>query len=357
MTLYRRGKIWWSEYEISGNVHRRSTGQTSKLEALRIEQQLISGRYDVKTLSRLHNMRIGEAFNRYIETVLMQKPRNPDGSLRKPTWHGILYLHRIEMHFGRRTPLAYLCRPGVVADYNQLLLRSMKPLSANKYLGHIKTVLNRAYDWGVLDYRPDIKLNRTRWSRSRFLSSTEERRLVSVCPDRIRALVEFILDTGARKEEALSLKWGQVTLRRKPRGMVTFIDTKNGDPRSVPLPKRSQTNLRRMARDRRSDQDLVFRYRASRNIYKNDGSGLFARKGKLAPIATFQKSWETARARAGVPDCRLHDLRHTYASRLVSAGVPIIHVARLLGHKSLAMTMRYTHLAPLELDRAISVLD
>src|SRR5262249_42886020 len=113
----------------------------------------------------------------------------------------------------------------------------------------------------------------------------------------------------------------------------------------------------RMARDRRSDQDLVFRYRASRNIYKTDGSGLFARKGQLAPIATFQKSWETARVRAGVPDCRLHDLRHTYASRLVSGGVPIIHVARLLGHKSIAMTMRYSHLAPLELDRAISVLD
>jgi len=147
MTLFRRGKVWWSEYQISGKVQRRSTGQTSRLEALRIEQQLISDRYDVKTLSRLHNMRIGEALNRYIETVLMQKPRNPDGSLRRPTKHAIQYLGRIERHFGRRTPLAYLCRPGVVADYNQVLLRSMKPLSANKYLGHIRTVLNRAYDY------------------------------------------------------------------------------------------------------------------------------------------------------------------------------------------------------------------
>jgi integrase len=357
MTLYRRKRIWWSEFEVAGQVHQRSTGETSKIKALRIEQRLISDRYDVKTLSRLYDMKLGEAINRYLETVLLKKPRNPDSSLRPSTKIIVNYLRLIEKHFGRKTPLAYLCRPGVIAEYNQTLLLSVKPISANKYLTYLRAVLNRAYDWGALEYRPPVKLNSVRWSRSRFLSSMEERRLVAVCPERIRALVEFILDTGARKEEALTLRWGQVTLRRKPRAVVTFVDTKNGDSRVVPLPKRSARNLRHLARSRRSERDIVFRYPASRDLYHNNGDGLYARKGQLVPISTMQKTWESARAKAGLSDCRLHDLRHTYASRLVRAGVPIFYVARLLGHKTIGMTMRYSHLAPLDLDRAVSVLD
>jgi integrase len=302
-------------------------------------------------------MRLGEAMNRYLETVLLKKPRKPDGSLRKSVKIIVNYLRRIEQHFGRKTPLAYLCRPGVIADYNHTLLRSMKPISANKYLTFLRAVMNRAYDWGALEYRPRIKLNPVRWAKNRYLSPAEEKRLVQACPPRIRPLVEFMLDTGARKEEVLSLTWNQVSLRRKPRSVVMFVDTKNGDSRVVPLPKRTARNLAMLARTRPKGRDLVFRHPATRDIYKNDGTGLYARKGQLVPISALQTTWEKARARAGLPDCRLHDLRHTYASRLVRSGAPIFYVARLLGHKTIGMTMRYSHLAPLDLDRVVSVLD
>jgi integrase len=233
----------------------------------------------------------------------------------------------------------------------------MKPISANKYLTWIRALLNRAYDWGALDYRPKIPLNRVRWARNRFLSDEEERRVLRHCPERIRTLIEFYLDTGARKDEALRLTWGEVDLTRKPRPVVYFIDTKNGEARAVPLPKRSADNLRKMKDFQGGRSGKVFVYPAVRTIYRNDGSGIIAREGELAPIASFQKSWEIARSKAGVPDCRLHDLRHTYASRLVRKGVPILHVARLLGHRTIGMTMRYSHLTPVDLDQAVSLLD
>ena len=81
------------------------------------------------------------------------------------------------------------------------------------------------------------------------------------------------------------------------------------------------------------------------------------RGGKLVPIGDFKKSWARVLAQAGISDLHVHDLRHTFASRLVMRGVPLLDVSKLLGHATLTMTMRYAHLAPEAYDRAIGVLD
>jgi integrase len=71
----------------------------------------------------------------------------------------------------------------------------------------------------------------------------------------------------------------------------------------------------------------------------------------------MQNGYESACARAGIKDFRVHDLRHTFASWLVSAGVPLAEVRDLLGHSTIEMTERYAHLAPDNHVRAVSVLD
>lgn len=75
------------------------------------------------------------------------------------------------------------------------------------------------------------------------------------------------------------------------------------------------------------------------------------------PVGDFKKSWARVLAQAEIADLHVHDLRHTFASRLVMGRVQLLEVSKLLGHASLKMTLRYAHLAPEAFDRAIAVLD
>ncbi len=92
-----------------------------------------------------------------------------------------------------------------------------------------------------------------------------------------------------------------------------------------------------------------------RDLGPKDSGPVFTFHGK--PIKSIKRSFGTACQKAGIEDFRFHDLRHTFASRLVQAGVPLYEVMNLTGHKSLEMVQRYAHLAPDFQARAISALD
>jgi site-specific recombinase XerD len=83
---------------------------------------------------------------------------------------------------------------------------------------------------------------------------------------------------------------------------------------------------------------------------------VFASSEKLTPLAYIRKAWTGVLEAALVKAFRFHDLRHTFASNLVMAGVDLNTVRELLGHKSIAMTLRYAHLAPQHKAAAVEVL-
>ncbi|NEL74389.1 MAG: site-specific integrase, partial [Xanthomonas perforans] len=156
--------------------------------------------------------------------------------------------------------------------------------------------------------------------RERFLSEPERLALLAACDASdcaaLAPLVRLALATGARRGELLGLQWEHVDLDRRT---ARFIDTKNGENRTVPLATGVTQMLQAMART----------------------------TGPIFPITgpMLDKPWRAACVSAGLGDFRFHDLRHSAASYLAMSGASLMDIAAILGHKTLAMVKRYSHLS------------
>lgn len=159
----------------------------------------------------------------------------------------------------------------------------------------------------------------------RWITYPEADRLLEECAEHMRPIVTFLLFTGARLGEAMALQWREVDLANR---RVAFLDTKNGTSRGAPLHSRVVAALANLTRR----EGPVFR-RPDGHAYEGTGS----------PIRT---GFKAACRRAGIKGFRVHDCRHTFASWYVMAGGDLRSLAELLGHKSLQLVMRYSHLAP-----------
>jgi integrase len=124
--------------------------------------------------------------------------------------------------------------------------------------------------------------------------------------------------------ELLSLTWPQVDIGRS---LMTFYETKNGEPRSIPLTGPAVDVIRAHAKVVRFDTQLVFP--------RGDGR---------RPV-DVRYAWYQALRQAGIEDFRFHDLRHSTASYLAMQGASPVEIADVLGHKTLAMVPRYAHLS------------
>ncbi len=165
--------------------------------------------------------------------------------------------------------------------------------------------------------------------RVRFLSDDERTKLLAACrrhPDLYLAVV-VALTTGARQMEVMSLRWGQIDFARQ---VITLHDTKNGERRALPLVGEAFTLLQTRAKVRTLKDDRVFPPTA---------------KAKKADYLDLRAPWEAALKSAGITDFHWHDLRHTAASYLAMSGVSLVEIAKVLGHRTLAMVARYSHLS------------
>jgi integrase len=149
--------------------------------------------------------------------------------------------------------------------------------------------------------------------------------------------VLLALSTGARQSEVMELRWKQIDLKAKT---ALLVDTKNGERRTLPIVGEAFSLLTERSKVRRIDDDRLF------------PAG--ARSKNEHAVADLRAPWEAALKVARINDFHWHDLRHTCASYMAMSGVSQVEMAKLLGHKTLAMTMRYAHLSP---QRTIEVAD
>jgi integrase len=241
------------------------------------------------------------------------------------------YLDRVLEHFGT-TPLARIDQDAIERGARKVYPNVSAATQNRQFFTPTVAVLKHAARRGkcampVIE-RPDEGIR----PPPRWLKHDEAERLIAACAPHLRPLVIFLVYTGARLGEALWLDWRNVDLDRSH---ATFIKTKNGAPRGVPLNARVVAALATLPHR----EAEVFRTHAgqpyARPQPKGDDSG-----GAGTCIKT---AFATACRRAGIEDCHPHTCRHTFATWHYQEHRDLNALMDIGGWKSIKMVMRYAH--------------
>ncbi len=201
--------------------------------------------------------------------------------------------------------------------------------TVNRYMSTLSTVLSVAVkQYGWLDENPMLKVVKKREPRGRvrYLNDRQIPKLLTECLKESKELhlcVLIALSTGARYSEILNLSWDNVDLENR---QFHFLDTKNGEDRGAKITSNVYNEL--------------LEFQKVRNIKSNM---LFATKDGRKTLY-LRGQFERAVKKAKIEDFHFHDLRHTAASFLAKNGASLLEIATILGHKTLAMVQRYSHL-------------
>ena len=252
--------------------------------------------------------------------------------------------------------------PWVIDKWRAQRLREKRAATTvNRDIVALKSALGKAVEWSLIARHPlaSVKpLKTDARGKVRYLSKDEEERLRKALVDRemklragresanewrrqrgyplypdisrstfadhLRPMLLLALNTGLRRGELFNLCWGDVNLQTCTL-TIAGHRAKSGQTLHIPLNDEAVSALREW---KTADTGLVFP----------------GKDGK--PLDNVRKSWETVLEAAKITGFRFHDLRHTFASKLVMAGVDLNTVRELLGHADLKMTLRYAHLAP-----------
>lgn len=224
--------------------------------------------------------------------------------------------------------------PSLITQMREVLLTShnCSESTANRYmatLSHAFTLASTEWEW--VDENPCRKVRKLSEPRGRirYLSEYEIERLLDACREStskdLYLAVVLSLSTGARQGEIMNLTWNQIDLDRK---VITLYETKNKEIRTLPISTRIHALLTGRLTTRRIEAQLLFP----------------SNKDPNKP-AYLRDAFEVALKKAGISNFRWHDLRHTTASYLAMNGATLAEIAEVLGHKTLAMVKRYSHLS------------
>ena len=219
-----------------------------------------------------------------------------------------------------------------VADLHYRLRKT--PTAANRAVADLSRMFNRAEAWGLLSAsgNPCRGMAKYRTRRhERFLTEAEFRRLGETLdaleaegriPVHAAAALRLLMLTGCRSGEIMTLRWQDVRLEHRE---IQLADSKTG-PRTVPLSPAAVRILAELPRPADNPWVIAGREPGTR----------------LSHIAYY---WYRVRERAGLDDVRIHDLRHSFASRALALGESLTMIGKLLGHTKIQTTARYAHLA------------
>lgn len=293
----------------------------AKKEAIRVKARVSIGKNPVEE----------RRVNRQIPTLNELAERYLDYAKTAKKSHDIderyLRLHLLPK-FGH-LHLDQLRQEDIVAWLNAKVREGYAQATVNRWQVILSHMLRLAKRWGVPGAHNPLEgvVQKDPNNRvERYLSPAETARLKEAVENSpnpmLKYIVALLLLTGCRKRELLDARWEEVNLDKKIWRIPT---SKTGKPRYVPLSDDAIAVLK-----------AVPRFGACPFIVPNPKT--------LKPFTAIYNSWNSARKAAGVPDVRIHDLRHSAASNLVNAGQSLYVVAKVLGHAQMRSSERYAHL-------------
>lgn len=217
------------------------------------------------------------------------------------------------------------------------LAEGVTPATVNRHVAFLRRVYNIEIENdkdGGCETNPAARVKKLQENneRKRHLSPEEETALRNALSERWWAFLEGLIQTGLRMGEYLSLRWENIDFKT---GEIAIPRSKHGEWRAIPMNARVRELLEALPRQKESP--WVF-------------PGI---NGGHIHYSTFRNRWDSAIKKTKLKNLKPHDLRHTFASRLVMAGVDLRTVQELLGHKTITMTQRYAHLSKPHLADAV----
>ncbi len=331
--VYKRGNIYWIRYAgIDGKVKFESSGSDKHSAAMTLynkrKREVDEGKQP--EIIKIKNHLFNELAEKYLLWI---------NGRQKSEEVKTYIINELVIKYGN-LPLRRFNTLLVEQFQTDNISKGLKASTINRKINVFKHMFTKAVDWNMVESETLKRVRKCKMlpdnsRRLRYLSKEECQELINSCDPHLKPIVITALNTGMRRGEILSLKWDNVDLRH---GFILLDITKNGERREIPINDTLKQTFQGLTR--RLDTSYVF--------YDND---------TCKPYQNVKRSFKTACRRAKIHDFRFHDMRHTFASHLVMAGVDITTVKELLGHKTLTMTLRYSHLAPSHKVKAVNILD
>lgn len=363
MGLYRRkdSNVWWMSFVFEGKQYKRSADSDDRKEAQR-RLDFVKGKIAEKKW--------------FPETVNDQKPEYAFSDLvekysawaepRHKGWKNVevAIVRQLNMRF-RECGLNTFTTHMIEQFQSDELARGLKPATINRAVTTLKSMLSKATVWEMMEETTLRRVRKARQltgttNRLRFLSLVECQALVNSCEPHLKPIVITALNTGLRKGNILGLQWDKhIDLRH---GFILLDRTKNGERLETPINDTLRAALQGLTR--RLDVPYVFFDSATgkpfKDVKKSFHTALKNAEVEKCTKCDYQKAKEKTKrnmeycphcnselvTHKGITNFHFHDLRHTFASQLVMAGVDLTTIKELLGHKDIKMTLRYAHLAP-----------
>ena len=334
-------KVWWIRYvDQHGQLHREKVGPKSLAREVyhKRKTEIREQRFFPEKLKG-RSILFDEAAKDWLEHA----------KINKRSWrHDAIRMRRLLKAFGGK-PIDAIAPQDVERLKADLKAGGWTEATVNRYLALLKSTLNLALRNGKIERSPakSVKLFQENNARVRYLTEDEEARLFEALPEELKPLVKVALHTGMRKGELLHLKWEDVDFHTET---LTVARSKHGQARRVTMNSLVKETLSKVRREQ---------VQAARTKAEGERE-IFSSYVFCAPGGSFwhnlSRKWYPALKGASLQNFHFHDLRHTFCSRLAMAGEDILTIKELAGHKTIAMTLRYSHLSAHHLRQAVERL-